>query len=44
METRGPLEYGVSLTDACLGWGETEDLLNKMAHAVWRASERMKSA
>jgi 3-deoxy-7-phosphoheptulonate synthase len=32
-----PLEYGVSLTDACLGWEETEDLLQKMAGAVRRA-------
>ena len=25
------LEYGVSITDACIGWTETEDLL-KWAH------------
>ena len=22
------LEYGVSVTDACIGWDETEELLN----------------
>jgi 3-deoxy-7-phosphoheptulonate synthase len=29
-----PLERGVSITDACIGWDETEDLLNEMAEAV----------
>jgi 3-deoxy-7-phosphoheptulonate synthase len=28
------LERGVSITDACIGWSETEDLLNEMAEAV----------
>jgi 3-deoxy-7-phosphoheptulonate synthase len=32
------LKYGVSLTDGCLGWDETEDLLTKMADAVARAA------
>lgn len=26
-----PLEYGVSITDSCLGWGETADLLYETA-------------
>jgi 3-deoxy-7-phosphoheptulonate synthase len=29
-----PLTYGVSITDACLGWEETESLLHKLAEAV----------
>ena len=27
------LKYGVSLTDKCIGWEETEDLINKFAGA-----------
>jgi 3-deoxy-7-phosphoheptulonate synthase len=29
-----PLQYGVSITDACLGWTETEALLNELAGSV----------
>ncbi len=29
-----PLTYGVSITDACLGWDETETLLSELAEAV----------
>ena len=29
-----PLRYGVSITDACIGWEETEALLYEMARAV----------
>jgi len=29
-----PLEYGVSITDACIGWDETEALLREAAEAV----------
>ena len=29
-----PLEYGVSITDACLGWTETAELLARLAEAV----------
>jgi 3-deoxy-7-phosphoheptulonate synthase len=29
-----PLAYGVSITDACLGWAETEPLLRRLAEAV----------
>jgi 3-deoxy-7-phosphoheptulonate synthase len=29
-----PLRYGVSITDACIGWEETESLLFEMATAV----------
>ena len=31
-----PLEYGVSITDACLGWAETAELLARLAEAVRR--------
>ena len=29
-----PLEHGVSITDACIGWEETETLLNELAEAL----------
>ncbi|MEP7155736.1 MAG: 3-deoxy-7-phosphoheptulonate synthase AroG [Betaproteobacteria bacterium] len=29
-----PMEYGVSVTDACIGWNDTETLLNQLAAAV----------
>ncbi len=29
-----PLQYGVSITDGCIGWEETEDLLQEMAAVV----------
>jgi len=29
-----PLRRGVSITDSCIGWNETEDLLNEIAAAV----------
>lgn len=29
-----PLAYGVSITDACLGWDETEALLHELAEAM----------
>ena len=35
-----PLQYGVSVTDACLGWGDTEPLLRELAEAV-RARRQM---
>lgn len=31
------LEYGVSITDACIGWDETEALLEEIAESVRRA-------
>ena len=33
----GSLEYGVSVTDACLGWSETESILVEIAAAVREA-------
>ncbi len=38
-----PLAYGVSLTDPCLGWDETEALLRETA-ACARASKRLEPA
>ncbi|MGZ5067073.1 MAG: 3-deoxy-7-phosphoheptulonate synthase, partial [Usitatibacter sp.] len=29
-----PLEYGVSITDACLGWEQTVELLDVLAEGV----------
>ncbi|AWK14946.1 3-deoxy-7-phosphoheptulonate synthase [Candidatus Fukatsuia symbiotica] len=34
MLTGQPLAYGQSVTDPCLGWEDTRDLLNKLADAV----------
>lgn len=34
-----PLKYGLSITDACLGWSETESLLHRLAGAVRRRRE-----
>jgi 3-deoxy-7-phosphoheptulonate synthase len=31
-----PLEYGVSITDACLGWSDTVQLLDTLAEGVRR--------
>jgi len=35
----GKLEYGVSITDGCIGWEETEELLYEVAAAVEPARE-----
>jgi 3-deoxy-7-phosphoheptulonate synthase len=34
------LEFGQSITDACLGWDATVDVLNELANAVARCRER----
>ncbi len=33
-QTKADLKPGVSITDACLGWGQTEPLLRELAEAV----------
>jgi 3-deoxy-7-phosphoheptulonate synthase len=33
----GPLAYGISITDACLGWDATEALLLETAERLRRA-------
>jgi 3-deoxy-7-phosphoheptulonate synthase len=30
----GGLKYGISLTDGCIGWDETEELINELAGAI----------
>jgi 3-deoxy-7-phosphoheptulonate synthase len=30
----GQLKYGVSLTDSCIGWSETEELIRHFAGAI----------
>ena len=38
------LRYGVSITDACIGWGTTETLLRELAHTLnARLKERVAS-
>ncbi len=38
-----PLKHGVSITDACLGWVQTEPLLQSLAQAVRTRSQRRQS-
>jgi len=33
-----PLEFGVSITDACIGWSETEALLHELANTLAKES------
>ena len=33
-EGKEGLKYGVSITDACIGWEDTEAVLETLAHAV----------
>ena len=35
-----PLKRGVSITDACLGWAQTEPVLRSLAQAVRARSQR----
>ncbi|RDA88696.1 hypothetical protein CP532_4142, partial [Ophiocordyceps camponoti-leonardi (nom. inval.)] len=34
VEGKSALQYGVSITDACIGWDDTEAILNNLAEAV----------
>ena len=34
LESGEPLVYGKSITDACIGWDDTETLLRQLADAV----------
>lgn len=34
IEVGKPLQYGVSVTDACISWDDTETLLRQLAEAV----------
>lgn len=39
-----PLTYGQSITDACLGWGDTEELLEHYAGAVQKRRRKVKGS
>ncbi|MCF2051900.1 3-deoxy-7-phosphoheptulonate synthase, partial [Escherichia coli] len=34
LESGEPLAYGKSITDACIGWEDTDALLRQLANAV----------
>lgn len=34
------LQYGVSITDACIGWEDTESVLKDLAEAVRQRQEK----
>ena len=38
-EGKAGLKYGVSITDACIGWEDTEKVLEVLAKAVRRRRE-----
>jgi phospho-2-dehydro-3-deoxyheptonate aldolase len=39
-EGKSGLKYGVSITDACIGWEDTESVLDLLANAVAQRRER----
>ena len=38
-EGKAGLKYGVSITDACIGWDDTESVLEQLAKAVAQRRE-----
>ena len=40
-EGKAGLKYGVSITDACIGWDDTESVLENLATAVRQRRERL---
>lgn len=38
-EGKAGLKYGVSITDACIGWEDTESVLDELAAAVKKRRE-----
>lgn len=40
-EGKKGLKYGVSITDACIGWEDTEDVLEMFANAVRTRREKL---
>ena len=42
-EGKKGLEYGVSITDACIGWKDTEKVLEDLASAVKQRRELLGS-
>lgn len=43
-EGKSGLKYGVSITDACIGWDDTEDVLSTLAKAVAERRQLSKGA
>jgi 3-deoxy-7-phosphoheptulonate synthase len=41
-EGKSGLKYGVSITDACIGWDDTESVLEVLAKAVSQRREVLK--
>jgi 3-deoxy-7-phosphoheptulonate synthase len=41
-EGKAGLKYGVSITDACIGWADTEEVLETLANAVIKRRELSK--
>ena len=39
MDGKAGLKYGVSITDACIGWEDTESVLEVLANAVKQRRE-----
>ena len=40
-EGKAGLKYGVSITDACIGWGDTEAVLEMLAASVRKRREKL---
>ena len=40
-EAGKPLEWGVSITDACIGWKETEQLLDELAETLDKSTKKI---
>jgi 3-deoxy-7-phosphoheptulonate synthase len=40
-EGKAGLKYGVSITDACIGWEDTEKVLAELAEAVAARREKL---
>lgn len=42
-EGKSGLQYGVSITDACIGWEDTEKVLETLANAARSRREKLES-
>jgi hypothetical protein len=42
LESGEPLVYGKSVTDACIGWEDTDTILRQLANAVKARSQQIK--
>jgi 3-deoxy-7-phosphoheptulonate synthase len=40
-EGKAGLKYGVSITDACIGWEDTETVLEELAQAVRKRQQKL---